>query len=96
MKESRWKKRSYIYMLCLIADLMAKFGSGSFAQGMPYYLYQRDYPVECECIRQELDEGRTVSADEFRAMKEARREEDRPDDGHQRNGRRGRKHTSAG
>jgi hypothetical protein len=74
-KETRWKDRSYISLLCLIADLLGKSGSGSFAEGMPYHMYQQDWPVECECIRLELEEGRTVSADEFRARKEPLQEE---------------------
>ena len=57
IKETRWKDRSYISRLCLIADLMGKSGSSSFAEGMPYYMCQKDWPVECECIRLELEEG---------------------------------------
>ncbi|MFW6116769.1 MAG: hypothetical protein ACOC6F_03490 [bacterium] len=75
IKETRWENREYIDMLCLIAALMAKSGPGSFAEGMRYHMYQKDWPVECECIRLELEEGRTVSADEFRATKEPRQEE---------------------
>lgn len=42
IKEMRWKDRSYINMLCPIAEFMTKSGSGSFVEGMPYHLYQHD------------------------------------------------------
>ena len=68
LKETKWEDRGYIDILMHLENRVAlsmRKQSPGWAGGMMYALMCKDYPVEYECIRREMEEAVRTSFDEF-------------------------------
>jgi len=75
LKETAFDERQYIYQLMWLERIIFRGGPTQWAEGMAYFKMNKDYPLEAEAIKRELQEGELTTTEEFKALEEKRRRE---------------------
>jgi len=73
--ETPYHERHYIGQLLWLEDIIFRGGPTQWAEGMAYGKMKKDYPLEAEAIKRELQGGKQTTTEEFKALQDKRKRE---------------------
>ncbi len=68
LAETTFQNRRYIGHLMWLERIISRGGPTQWAEGMAYHSLTRDYPLETAAIKQELQDGKLTTTEEFKTQ----------------------------